>query len=86
MRNRVTCKFQGADLLASKPEYFKWEHSCFYLKMFLLTFKCKLLYSGQSLCQVSGTFDEQASILGKLDQKNDVKHSVFLFSLCKMNI
>ena len=66
--NKVTCesKFQGANLLADKPEYFEWESSCLYLRMFLFTFKCKLLYLDQSLCQVSGPFDEQASILGKL--------------------
>lgn len=63
---KVACesKFQGAT--ADNPQYFEWEPSCLYLKLFLFTFKYILLYLGQSLFQVSGTFDEQASILDKV--------------------
>lgn len=87
--SKVTCesKFQGASLLADKPEYFDWESSCLYLRMFLFTFKCKLLYLAQSLCQVRELLKNKLSFgVDCLDQKNCVNHSVFLFNLCKKNI
>lgn len=51
--DEVPCdtKFQGASLLADETDYFKLEPSCLYLRMFLVTLKCNLLYLGQNLCK-----------------------------------